>query len=148
LTYRPFKGALPKDTPGVSTVIIVSEAMIRYENQKYDPENPFLNNAEYAKKKGYVTIFALPPFAAHDDSFFVPYPIKARDTFLAADLNRNITYFKPIYPGDTLYLIVNSRCFLDITPQEGFMCRSVAIETKGSIYNQKGEKVNHVIDPL
>ncbi|MDB9822656.1 MaoC family dehydratase N-terminal domain-containing protein [Deltaproteobacteria bacterium] len=138
-------GTLPEDTPGISTTIVATEALIRYENQKYDPENPVLNDAEYAKKMGYENIFALPPFAAHDDSFLVPYPIEARDTFLAADLNHNITYYKPIYPGDTLYLVVNSRHFLDITPQEGFIYRSVAIQTEGSIYNQKGEKVNDVI---
>jgi hypothetical protein len=138
-------GTLPKDTPGVSTVIVASEDMIRYENQKYDPENPVLNNAEYAKKLGYANIFALPPFAAHDDSYMVPYPKEARDTFLVEDLNHSVTYYKPIYPGDTLHLIVDSRHFLDITPAEGYMCRSVALEFKGSIYNQKGEKVNDVI---
>lgn len=138
-------GKLPKETPGVSTVISATEEMVRYENQKYDPENPLLNDAEYAKKSGYENIFALPPFAAHDDSYMVPYPRAARDTFLVEDLNHSVTYYKPIYPGDTLYLIVDSRHFLDITRAEGAMCRSVALEFKGSIYNQKGEKVNNVI---
>lgn len=138
-------GKLPKDTPGVSTVIKATEEMIRYENQKYDPENPLLNDEEYARKMGYENIFALPPFAAHDDSYMVPYPKGARDTFLVEDLNHSVTYYSPIYPGDTLYLIVDSRHFLDITPEEGSMCRSVALEFKGSIYNQKGEKVNDVI---
>lgn len=138
-------GNLPKDTPGVSTVINATEEMIRYENGKYDPENPLLNDADYARKAGFENIFALPPFAAHDDSYMVPYPKAARDTFLVEDLNHSVTYYKPIYPGDTLYLIVDSRHFLDITPAEGAMCRSVALEFKGSIYNQKGEKVNDVI---
>jgi hypothetical protein len=138
-------GTLPEDTSGVSTVIKATEEMIRYENQKYDPENPLLNDAAYARKMGYENIFALPPFAAHDDSYMVPYPRAARDTFLVEDLNHSVTYHKPIYPGDTLYLIVDSRHFLDITPAEGAMCRSVALEFKGSIYNQKGEKVNDVI---
>jgi len=63
----------------------------------------------------------------------------------ASDLNHNITNYRPVYPGDTLYLVTNSRHFRDLTPPEGSTYRSVAIQSEGSIYNQRGEKVSDVI---
>jgi hypothetical protein len=138
-------GTLPKDTPGVVGVLPVTEAMVRYDNQKYDPDNRVLNDAEYGKLLGYENITAYPTFAADDDFIMAPYPAAARDTLLVSQLNHNIQIYKPIYPGDTLYTVVNSRDFWDVTPPEGSIYRSVIIVNKASIYNQKGEKVNDVV---
>jgi hypothetical protein len=66
------KGMLPKDTPGLGPSYVASEAMIRYNNEKYDPENPVLNDAEVAKKLGYKDVIAMPCFGANDDIFMVP----------------------------------------------------------------------------
>jgi hypothetical protein len=85
------KGTLPKDTPGLGPSYVASEAMIRYNHEKYDPENPLLNDAEYAKKLGYEDIIAMPCFGANDDIFMVPYPPEARDTLLVSQLNHSIT---------------------------------------------------------
>lgn len=138
-------GTLPKDTPGIGPVIKVSEAMVRYNNVKYDPENPVLNDAAYAQKLGYQNIIAYPTFCAHDDTYIAPYPHAARDKMLVSQLNHSITSYKPVYPGDTIYLVVNVRHMADITPPEGSTYRSAAMQFEGSIYNQKGEKVNDVI---
>ncbi len=139
-------GNLPKDTPGViSGSLAVTEEMIRYNNNKYDPDNPVLNDAAYAKKLGYENIFAMPTFAANDDNILKAYPAEARDKLLVSDLNHSITYYKPIYPGDTLYTVINKRSFLDATPKEGSIFRAVCIQCEASIYNQKGEKVNDCI---
>ncbi len=139
------QGKLPKNTPGVGPSYVVKEAMVRYNNEKYDPENPVLNDASYAKKLGYKDIIAYPTFAGHDDTFMVPYPPQARDTLLVNGLNHSFTNYKPVYPGDTLYLITNARHVVDLTPPEGSIYRSVAIQSEGCIYNQKGEKVTDVI---
>jgi hypothetical protein len=138
-------GTLPKDTPGVGPKIVVKEAMVRYNNAKYDPENPVLNDAAYARKLGYQDIFAYPTFGGHDDTYMVPYPTATRDTLLVSQLNHNFYNYKPVYPGDTLYLIVNKRQMTDLTPSSGSIYRSITIQSEGSIYNQKGEKVNDVI---
>jgi hypothetical protein len=138
-------GTLPKDTPGVGPVIQVTEEWVRYNNEKYDPENPILNDAEYAKRLGYKDILAYPTFGGHDDTYMVPYPPQARDTLLVSDLNHNFTNYRPLYPGDTIYLVINARHVTDLTPHEGSIYRSVAIQSEGSIYNQKGEKVTDVI---
>ena len=138
-------GTLPKDTPGLGPSYVASEAMVRYNNEKYDPDNPVLNDAEYAKKLGYKDIIAMPCFGANDDVFMVPYPPDARDTLLVSQLNHSITSYRPVYPGDTLYLVANSRHVTDYTPAEGSIYRSIVLRSAGSIYNQRGEKVNDVV---
>ncbi len=138
-------GTLPDGTPGIGPSFVVTEAMVRYNNEKYDPENPVLNDAEYARMLGYKDILAMPTFGAHDDTFMVPYPPEARDTLLVSQLNHSVTAYEPIYPGDTLYLVANSRHVTDHTPTEGSIYRSVTLRSAGSIYNQRGQKVNDVI---
>jgi hypothetical protein len=119
--------------------------MIRYNNEKYDPENPVLNDASYAKKLGYKDILAYPTFGGNDDTFMVPWPPQVRDKLLANGLNHSFTNYKPVYPGDTIYLVANARHVVDLTPPAGSIYRSIAIQSEGSIYNQKGEKVTDVI---
>jgi hypothetical protein len=138
-------GKLPKDTPGVGTVLKVTKEMMLYQANKYDPENPVMNDSEYAKKLGYQDIFAYPTFAPCDDVIMPKFPAEARDKMLVGDLNHNITYYKPIYPGDTLYTVITKRYFVDATPKEGSTYRNICIYSAASIYNQKGEKVNDAI---
>jgi hypothetical protein len=138
-------GTLPKDTPGLGPSYVASEAMVRYNNKKYDPENPVLNDAGYARKLGYQDIIAMPCFGANDDIFMVPYPPDARDTLLVSQLNHGISSYAPVYPGDILYLVSNSRHVTDYTPAEGSIYRSIVLRSTGSIYNQRGEKVNDVV---
>jgi hypothetical protein len=139
------RDTLPKDTPDLGASYVASEAMIRYNNEKYDAENPVLNDAEYARKLGYKDIIAMPCFGANDDIFMIPYPPEARDTLLVSQLNHSITSYVPVYPGDTLYLVANSRHVTDYTPTEGSIYRSIVLRSTGSVYNQRGEKVNDVV---
>jgi len=138
-------GKLPKDTPGIGPVIEATEEIIRYNNSKYDPENPLLNDTAYARKLGYKDILAYPTFGGHDDTFMVPYPPQARDTLLVNGLNHSFFNYRPVYPGDRLFLVTNARHVVDLTPPEGSIYRSIAIQSEGSIYNQRGEKVTDVI---
>lgn len=135
-------GQYPENTPGILPPLVVKEDMVRYVNGKFDPDNRLLNDAAYAKQLGLQDIMAYPTFAANDDLFMKPFPGTARDGMLVSDLNHNITFHKPIFPGDTLYYVVNKRTMLDNTPREGSGFRSIVIQSEGSIYNQKGEKVN------
>ncbi len=135
-------GTLPAGTPGVGPKLEVTEAMVRYNNEKYDPDNPLLNDADYARAAGYENILAMPCYGAHDDTFMVPYPPEARDTLLVSQLNHSVTNYRPVYPGDTLYLVADKRWIYDRTPQEGSVYRHVTLASWGSVYNQRGEKVN------
>lgn len=136
-------GTLPADTPGVGNKFVVTREMLLYNAAKYDPENPVLNDAEYAKKLGYKDIIAYATFAANDDIIMPKYP--ARDKLLVSDLNHNITNYKPIYPGDTIYTVINKRYTVDITPPEGSTYRNICIYSEASLYNQRGEKVQDAI---
>lgn len=139
------RGELPDNTPGIFPAFIVKEDMVRYVNSKYDPDNKLLNDANYALGQGYKNIMAFPTYAANDDLFMKPFPGTARDGMLVSDLNHEITFYLPIFPGDTLYHVVNDRKVLDNTPEVGSEFRSIVIQSEGSIYNQRGEKVNDVI---
>jgi hypothetical protein len=138
-------GTLPKDTPGIGPVIKVTRDWVLYNNNKLDPENPLRHDSDYAKSEGFDDVLAYFTFGANDDTYMVPYPGDARDKLLVSDLNHVITSYAPIYPGDTLYLVMNERTVTDMTPVAGSTFRSLAIVSKGSIYNQKGVKVNDVI---
>lgn len=138
-------GDLPENTPGIFPPLVVKEDMVRYVNSKYDPDNKLLNNSDYAISQGLKNIMAYPTFAANDDLFMKPFPGTARDGMLVSDLNHEITFYRPIFPGDTMYYVVNKRKVLDNTPMSGSEFRSMVIQSEGSIYNQNGEKVNDVI---
>lgn len=138
-------GKLPADTPGLGPVIHVTEDWVRYNNDKYDPGDPIRSDAAYARSLGYKNILAYPTFGTNDDIFMVPYPGSARDKLLVSELNHSVTTYVPVYPGDTLFLVANERHITDLTPATGSIYRSLAIETHGSVYNQRGEKVNDVI---
>ena len=138
-------GTLPKDTPGIGPKLVVTREMVLYDNGKYDPDNPVLNVEAYAKKLGYRDILAYPTFGACDDCFMKAFPPEARDTLLVSQLNHSVTNYRPVYPGDTLYLVVNRRTVVDVTPQQGSIYRDIAIRSDGSVYNQHGEKVSDVI---
>ncbi len=137
-------GTLPADTPGIGPTLPVTEAMVRYNNAKYDPDNRLLNDAEYARSLGFKDILAMPCYGAHDDSYVTPYPPEARDTLLVSQLNHSVTSFRPVYPGDTLYLVVDRRSMVDRTPAEGSIYRHLSLTSCGSVFNQRGEKVNDV----
>jgi hypothetical protein len=138
-------GALPPDTPGLLAVVPVAENMVRYNNTKYDPDNRVLSDSDYARTLGYKDILAMPCFGAHDDSFMVPYPSEARDTLCVSQLNHSVTNYRPVHPGDTLFMVADARTVTDLTPTEGSIYRSLVLRTAGSVYNQRGEKINDCV---
>lgn len=138
------KGRL-EGQPGINTVVVADPAWVRYNNSKYDPDNRVYNDAAYARSLGYSDMVAFPTFAANDDAIIQPYPAGGTDRLLAADLNHEITSYRPIYPGDTLYLALTHRDIIDLTPQQGATYRYLAFTSSGSIYNQHGQKVQDVV---
>ena len=136
-------GTLPEDTPGVEKSFPVPEELVRYQNDRIDPENRVINDPEYAKSLGFKDIYALLTFAPHSN-VDKAFPPAARDTVLVSQLNGNITALRPVYPGDTLYLVVDHREVRDLTPPEGSTHRFLSISGEASTYNQLGEKVNEM----
>lgn len=135
-------GTLPEGTPGIGPSVKVTEAMVRYNAAKYEQENPLFNDAEYAKKAGYKDIPAYPVFGTHDDSYTCAFPEAARDTLLVSQASHWVESYEDIYPGDTLYMVIDERQMIDLTPPEGSPHRSVALYNGGTVYNQDGKIVN------
>ncbi len=135
-------GKLPPDTPGVGPVLHATEEMVRYYATHYNPFDPMYNDKAYAQAHGHPDIPAISSFAGHDDTYIFPIPHEARDMLLATGNTHSITCYKPIYPGDTLYLTVDYRHFKDLTPPEGSEYRTFGLIAGGSVYNQRGELVN------
>ena len=138
-------GTLPRDTPGLGPVVHATDEWVRYDNRKYDPASRLRNDAAYARSLGFQDIVAYPTFGTNDDVFMTPYPGAARDKLLVSELNHSVTTYRPVYPGDTLYPVADERTVLDLTPATGATYRNIVIQTKGSVYNQRGEKVNDVV---
>lgn len=134
-------GALPPNTPGIGPVVKVTKEMALYYTEKYARGNPLFQDDAYAKKQGHRALPAFQTFGAYMNYFMAPYPDNARDSLLASDLNHSITFHRPVYVEDILYMVTDERNFQDLTPIEGSVYRVIAIETKGSVYNQRGEKV-------
>lgn len=138
-------GTLSADTPGVGPVLPVTREMVDYDNAKYEPESALLRDPEVARAFGYADTPAYETFGAHDDTFAVPFPPAARDTISVSQLNHEVQIHAPIYPGDTLYLVTDARTLTDRTPTEGSTYRTITLASNGSVYNQRGEKVNTVL---
>lgn len=137
------KGELPPGTPGIDGPFKVEESMVRYFNKKYDMENPLLHDKDYAIKAGYKDIQAYFTYTSYPQ-LLKPYPAQARGTLLVSQIQSSINSFKPIYPGDTLYVVYEDADIVDLTPQEGSLYRSLQISGKGTAYNQHGEKVQEM----
>ena len=138
-------GRIPKGTQGFSNVLEVKEDMMRYNAQKYDPDNLLYSDDEYARSLGYRGKIAMPAFGAHDDSFLTPFDGRARDFLAVTGLQHSITQRLPVYAGDRLYMVKDKLELHDITPPEGSIYRNLCLRTYGSVYNQRGERVLEVM---
>lgn len=138
-------GTLPKDTPGIGPVLEVTEELVRYNHDKYDPENRLWHDAEYARTLGYEGIPVCFTYGAYDDAFLTAIDASARDALLVSQLDHSVTAHRPIYIGDRLYMVTERKQIMDITPREGAPFHSFALRTEGSVFNQRGEKVTSVV---
>ena len=138
-------GKIEKGTQGFSNILKVEEDMMLYNAKKYDPENKLYTDDAYAQSLGYKAKIAMPAFAAHDDSFLTAFNGKGRDFLAVTGLHHEIEQLKPVYAGDTLYLVKDKLEMIDLTPAEGSIYRNLVLKTYGSVYNQNGEKVIEVL---
>lgn len=110
------------------------------------PMNPFYTDPEYAKKSRYGGLIAAP--MAVEPSMGFPYIPKGTDIWVSSDdptigrgLDHEITFHKPIYPGDTLDAELTEQSITDVTDPRGSKVRRFRVVGRGDLYNQKGEKV-------
>ncbi len=110
------------------------------------PLNPLYTNPEYAKKTRYKGLIAAS--ITVQPGFGFAYIPKGTDIWVSSDdpapgrgLDHELTFYRPIYPGDTLNGVVTEQSITDITDPQGSKVRSFRCIGKGEVYNQKGELV-------
>lgn len=147
---------LPKDTPGLGRTghgpdAVIGEGLVitREDNAlvaRYnDADNPLWTDSEYAKRLGYRDTPAFPLSLTCSGSWGDPMPEALRDTLCINGLNRIHYFYKPVYPGDTLFAIENRQEIVDLTPPEGGEYRCMRLYGEGQVFNQNGELVGESI---
>ena len=114
--------------------------------RKLYPLNPLYTNPEYAKKTGYSGLIATS--ITVQPGFGFAYIPKGTDIWVSSDdpapgrgLDHELTFYKPIYAGDTLNGVLTEQSITDITDTKGSKVRKFRCVGKGEVYNQKGELV-------
>lgn len=130
--------------PKLGATLTFSEDFIRYCNEKYAPDYAPMLDPEVARSEGYKNIFAMIGLTACDDVFTLPTPPEARDTLLVSQIFHHIESLRPVYPGDTVYMVRDKTVITDLTPETGSLYRHLHQKNYGTVYNQKGEIVNKV----
>lgn len=110
-----------------------------------NPLNPLYTDREYSRKVkgGYIAA----PFTIDIGPAF-PYVPKGTDVWIANDdyttlrgLDHEVTFYRPIYAGDTLQGMLTKQGFEDISDPNGSTMRRIRAIGETELYNQKGQKV-------
>lgn len=127
-------------TPGSNDLVTAAKELT--------PENQLFLNPAYAANSKYGALIAA-PFAV-DIAVGLPYPPKLTDAYVWTEnkgpnsvggLDHVVTFYKPIYAGDTVNSYVTRQDLVEITPAGGSDARLFRTIGEGEMYNQKGEKV-------
>jgi acyl dehydratase len=134
--------------PGVAFLkdyLIETDKLLTSSRSLY-PLNPFYTDPEYAKKSRYRGLIAAPMAVTPSGSF--PYIPKGTDIWVSSDdptfgrgLDHEITFYKPVRPGDVLNAEITEQSITDVTDPKGSKVRRFRVVGRGNLYNQKGEKV-------
>ena len=126
--------------PGVSPrANVVSPERAAHIVELYDPTRRMYTDETYAKSLGYETTPVLP--LIQEPGFMDAMPMDFGKYMVISGHTDYIHYEKPIYPGDTIYCVVDEAGVNDITPEVGSEYRTMALWGYGRYFNQKGELV-------
>ena len=128
-------------TPGFRGGRAVSPVETRKDAKKFDLHNPLYQDDDYARSLGYQGALAFPLAYTPDAAFYIGCPPALFQFLLASGLNHSFTIYRDVYPGDTMYCIIDRRQVRDITPEAGSIYRTLDLYAEGRILNQRGELV-------
>jgi len=99
---------------------------------QYNPVNPLFGDSGYSKKCGYGGHLAAPFTVDIGPSF--PYMPKGTDIWVSNDdftigrgLDHEVTFYKPILAGDSVYSILTRQALVDVTSPEGSTMRKFRV---------------------
>jgi len=119
----------------------VTEEAVLLENGRWNPYDPLYNDPAYAKNLG---LPAVPAYVGTAKGGMSPgvagIPKDLADGFYYANDGSDYRYYKPIYPGDTLYRRTTRMEFKDQSIP-GDVYRRFYLGTASECFNQRGEKV-------
>jgi hypothetical protein len=125
-------------TPGTDTLVASAK--------KLYPLNPLYADTAYADKSRYKGLIAAS--ITIQPGFGFAYIPKGTDIWVSSDdpapgrgLDHELTFYRPIYAGDTLNGMLTEQSITDITDPGGSKVRKFRCVGKGEVYNQKGELV-------
>jgi len=132
--------------PWVSRLPMEHHFKITPENMReqaytYAGNNPLFNNRDYARKTKYGDLIAFPLVLTLEVMPAMPKAEGIGDYMVVSEHNDTITFYHPIYEGDTLFTIYDEQHCYDITPPSGSYYRTFAMAGKGRTFNQRGELV-------
>ena len=128
-------------TPGFRGGRRVSPVETGKDARKFDLHNPLYSDDDYARSMGYKERLAFPLAAMPDAAFYIGAPPELFQFLLASGLNHHFELYRPVYPGDIMYCVIDKRQVRDITPEAGSQYRTLEIYAEGRILNQRGELV-------
>lgn len=138
-----------ENTPGIAPAYEVTRRVMLERAGVYDRDNPLYSDPEYAKSLGYEDIIAYPSFAHNDDKVMKYMPEEWMGRAIpGAGLCHEIRMLAPIYPGDTLYYVIDEQSLTDITPEEGSRFYSFEMRNYSHVLNQRGEVVLEAFDRI
>ena len=126
--------------PGISKKEITSESL-KTIIDNYGANNPIWSDKEYAKKTKWGAM-AIPFGVA--GPMGLPAMTKNEgiaDYMVVTAHNDTVSYYKPVYEGETLYSVIDEQHFNDITPSQGSYYRTFTMRGWGRVFNKKGELV-------
>lgn len=118
----------------------ITEEVAKEYSDIYASDLPLFTDDAYTKGLGYEGKLAFPLVIGPDYMDAMP-PVGTGDYLVVSGHNDYLHFLKPVYPGDTLYMVQDVAGADDITPEQGSYYRTYALWGMGSVYNQKGEKV-------
>lgn len=144
-------GTLPEDIPvygagcpkeiadsGRAGRLITKEDCLELA-ERYNPDNPFYNDEDYAKRTKWGGLCAMPSLEVA--GFMPKMPNGMGDNMVVSGLNHTLTYYQPIKAGDRLFRVYDSQGYREITIP-GSTYRTFQVYGTGRSYNQRGELVS------
>lgn len=133
-------GTIDPSIPGVEKTMTVSKKEMMFW-VKYDPENRLYWDKEYAAKTRFGNVIAFPTLPSQGCHFYGKLPSGLGDELIVNGLCQSRTFYRPVYEGDELYLIMDRIEYRDMTPSEGSKFRTIMSSGSGKVYNQNGDLV-------